>query len=119
MSEPIVGDCSDTLAATISVLCEGLRPEAHKAMAAVVKSYVGPDMTFIAVARRILDSYDIAAPIDVFVETLREFMDQHLSKLIHAYRTASDPQVEALGALTGFFIISHPEVMRAVGQMTH
>ena len=119
MEEPIVGDRSAALAATIAVLCEGLRPEAHAVMAEIVESHIGPDMTFIAVGRRILDNYDIVVAAQDFVEALRAYMAEYLTKLVFAYRAAPDPQVEALSALTGFFIVTHPDLMKPARTKVH
>lgn len=99
-------------AAALKVLCDGLRPEAHGVMDIVLTVCGNAElMSMVALIRRILDNYDIAAPMDEFIGALRAYVTAHMEDLKFAFRKFHDPDTEAFSALAAFFIITHKQLV--------
>lgn len=97
----------------IAVLCEGLRPEAHPLMADIVHA-IGPDTNHVALARRVIHNYDVTVTAEDFANRLVSYMDEYLEKLAYVFRDSDDPQVEALVAVSGYFIINNSDILKPV-----
>lgn len=96
--------------ATIDVLCEGLRPAAHQAVAGIVDAMQVGKPFSIAAGRRVLETHDIVVSAEEFMRAMDQHIDDYLEGMKSYFARYPDPESEAMVHLIPMFMVLHPHL---------